>query len=590
MLENENKFSLADLIDTDFLQEFQDKFAKIMLMASITLGKENRVTKPSCFTELCSNHMRSKEQTFCKCHECDLHWGDVAAQRGEPVIYSCHAGLTDFAVPIIVAGMHIGTIFGGQVFTETPDEEFYRNYARENDFDEEDFINDLRKVEIAPRSRVENAANLLFLVANAISEIGFKNLKMLEINKNETLYRCIMQTIRSSLDIKETKKKITEIVGKTLNAERCLIIDYDKDNDKFFVIDNEYVSSEEIRPFIGGDPNFSTPNFAKMLKDGIPIFINGPILYKEGVAHSFNAESAIIEKYGIKTALVYPLHHLGEFLGVIAIHYVNEFHQITNDELELVDTVAEQIAIALYQAKLYQEVKLASKTKSEFIANMSHEIKTPLNIIIGFSDILSSIENQSKQQEYLSYINKSGKHLLNLTNDIINISKIESGIFKFNLEDTDAELVIVEVVESIHLQAEAKNINFEIDTVKAIVSADRKMLTQIMYNLLTNAIKFTPEGGIVKIKSELKDSDLVVSIVDTGIGIDSENQGIIFDNFMQVDSSVQRSQEGAGLGLAITKKLVELHKGKIQVESEKGKGSKFWFTLPHAKLAEMIQH
>ena len=184
----EKKLKLSELIDIKFLQEFQDVFAKTTDVASIIVDDVGPVTEPSNFTDFCIKHTRGSSLGFKRCNECDISCGKTAAQTHKPVIYTCHTGLTDFAVPIIVNGEHIGSILGGQVLTEQPDEEHYRAIARDLVIDEDEYIVALRKIKVVPLERVEAAANLLYFVANTISDISLKNLELNRKNKKFSRY------------------------------------------------------------------------------------------------------------------------------------------------------------------------------------------------------------------------------------------------------------------------------------------------------------------------------------------------------------------------------------------------------------------
>ena len=246
-------------------------------------------------------------------------------------------------------------------------------------------------------------------------------------------------------------------------------------------------------------------------------------------------------------------------------------------------TERKQVELALLKAKIIAEE--SNRIKSEFIANMSHELRTPLNSIIGFSQILMNKivgDLNEKQIKYTSNILYSGNHLLNLINDILDISKIESGNMKFEPEKMDLKETIDETLMLIEPLANKKQINFKtkIEFDNMVIYADKVKMKQIMYNLLSNAIKFTPENGSVCVYSKIVDSKVLVSVSDKGIGISSEKQKEIFQPFKQVHSSNNRAYEGTGLGLSIVKYYVEMHSGEIQVESEVGKGSTFTFTIP----------
>ena len=242
----------------------------------------------------------------------------------------------------------------------------------------------------------------------------------------------------------------------------------------------------------------------------------------------------------------------------------------------------------------------ANRTKSAFLANMSHELRTPLNAIIGFSEVL---EDQTfgplnaKQTKYVCNVRNSGKHLLNMINDILDLSKIEAGKLELRREKFPLGATVDGIMGIVQVLANKKSITlkYEIDPVLQEIEADPKHFKQVLYNLLSNAVKFTPEGGKVNLSAlpqEGAEPDsrqyVRISVSDTGIGIASEDHSKVFSEFQQVDESYSRQQEGTGLGLALSKKLVELHGGEIWFTSEKGRGSTFTFTIPLAHRPEGV--
>jgi PAS domain S-box-containing protein len=233
-----------------------------------------------------------------------------------------------------------------------------------------------------------------------------------------------------------------------------------------------------------------------------------------------------------------------------------------------------------------EAAEAANRTKSDFLANMSHELRTPLNSVIGFSGVLKKEfygKLNEKQSEYVRYIEDSGKHLLGLINDILDLSKVEAGKMKLDAAPVALKDVIQASVTMLRERALKSDIRLSVEIgpgVEEAIEADERKVKQILFNLLSNAVKFTPEGGSVTLTASKEDDAVRICVADTGIGIKPEDMAKLFSEFTQLESTYTKKYEGTGLGLALTKKLVELHGGRIWVESEEGKGSRFFFTLP----------
>jgi signal transduction histidine kinase len=261
------------------------------------------------------------------------------------------------------------------------------------------------------------------------------------------------------------------------------------------------------------------------------------------------------------------------------------------ETIDLLQTFATQSALAIQNARLFREIEIksreleaASRHKSEFLANMSHELRTPLNAIIGFSEVLSERmfgELNEKQEEYLKDIHASGQHLLSLINDILDLSKIEAGKMELELSDCDLPMTIDNALMLVRERAARRGIELQraVDERIGQIQADERKLRQVLLNLLSNAIKFTPEGGRIDVQARQVDGSIEVSVTDTGVGIAPEDREAVFEEFRQVGTA-DKKVEGTGLGLALSRKFIELHGGKIWVKSQLGQGSTFTFTVP----------
>ncbi len=241
-------------------------------------------------------------------------------------------------------------------------------------------------------------------------------------------------------------------------------------------------------------------------------------------------------------------------------------------------------AIAMRQAR--EEAESASRAKSAFIATISHELRTPLNAIIGFSEMLhrelGGAENTSRHAEYSRIIHDSGEHLMSLVRDLLDISKIEAGRLTICAEPFHAPDVIASSVDTLRPAIDAKSITLDVAIAGDLseISADRRAYKQMLINLLSNACKFTPEGGHIELTAAIEGPNVLLTVRDSGIGIAPDHVARLGEPFYQVDSSYSRQLEGAGLGLAIVRGLAELHGGRLEIESALGEGSCFRLVLP----------
>jgi len=298
----------------------------------------------------------------------------------------------------------------------------------------------------------------------------------------------------------------------------------------------------------------------------------------------------ILLRTGTRAVLAIPMLREDQLIGGLTVNKKTP-GEFSPEVIELLKTFATQSALAIQNARLFREIsdksrqlEVASQHKSEFLANMSHELRTPLNAIIGFSEVLSERmfgDLNEKQDEYLKDIYASGTHLLSLINDILDLAKIEAGRMELELTDFDLPTAIENALILVRERAGRRGITLQatVDERLGEVRADERKIRQVVLNLLSNAIKFTPEGGRIEIRAASVDGAVEVAVADTGVGIAPEDQEAVFEEFRQVGSSAAK-QEGTGLGLALCRKFVELHNGRICVTSQVGVGSTFTFTIP----------
>ena len=293
---------------------------------------------------------------------------------------------------------------------------------------------------------------------------------------------------------------------------------------------------------------------------------------------------ALILGYSISLSIIEPVRQMEERLGKIgAGEFAGRIDIPNKDELGVLAADLNRMSEEL--GRLYGALDAANRHKSEFLASMSHELRTPLNAIIGFSEVLKDGligELTAKQTEYMRDIHSSGHHLLSLINDILDLSKIEAGRMELMVSSFNLPIALENAVTLVRERANRHGLKLElkIDERLEDFTADERKFKQILLNLLSNALKFTPEGGSISVNAAPIAEGIEVSVSDSGVGIAPEDHEAIFEEFRQVGSDYTKKREGTGLGLTLTRKFVEMHGGRIWVAAELGKGSTFTFTLP----------
>jgi GAF domain-containing protein/anti-sigma regulatory factor (Ser/Thr protein kinase) len=397
----------------------------------------------------------------------------------------------------------------------------------------------------------------------------------------------VSQAVSSTLDVETVLDTIVSRATQLAGADGCAISEYDDATELFHVrathgIDAALVETLRTTPLRKGE---GVGGRATEMREPIQIAdIAVPGAYQSHLRD-------VLIGAGFRAVLSVPLLREERVIGSLSLSrkVPGEF---SPEVVEVLKTFATQSALAIQNARLFREIadksaqlEAASRHKSEFLANMSHELRTPLNAIIGFSEVLTERmfgELNEKQEEYLKDIYASGQHLLSLINDILDLSKIEAGRMELTPAPFHLPSALENAVTLVKERAARHGIALQLDIDPRLgeLVGDERKVKQVLLNLLSNAVKFTPEGGQISLQAGPEDGWVEISVTDTGVGIAPEDQAAIFEEFRQVGHDESRKQEGTGLGLTLAKKFVELHGGRIWVESEPGRGSTFTFTLP----------
>ena len=395
------------------------------------------------------------------------------------------------------------------------------------------------------------------------------------------------QAISSTLDLQTVLSTIVARATQLAGADAGIIYEYDAEREVF-----EPRATEHLAPEI------------------VEVLVTAPVRKGEGATGQLAISPETVQLPDIHTDSLPSLHHArGAFLragyrALLAVPLLREDHLIggltvvrkvpgefPHETIELLQTFATQSALAIQNARLFREIEdksrqleAASQHKSEFLANMSHELRTPLNAIIGFSEVLIDRmfgELNERQEEYLKDVYASGQHLLSLINDILDLSKIEAGRMELAAAEFDLPSAIDNALILVRERASRRGITLgrTIDDRLGMLRGDERKVKQVLLNLLSNALKFTPEGGRIDISARVHDEVAEVSVADTGVGIAPGDQEAVFEEFRQVGTA-DKKVEGTGLGLALSRKFIELHGGRIWVKSQVGTGSTFTFTIP----------
>jgi PAS domain S-box-containing protein len=444
--------------------------------------------------------------------------------------------------------------------------------------------NTIRKDKYGNRINVSLAGTPVIVNDEPVAMIGIY--RDITTERKNTLLQEILYNISSAalkqMDIKEIYPAIVKELSKIWDTNNFFIALYDK-------------ASETLSlPFFADEKDSFQEIPVRKTITGWVIKNNKSVLLKENDLKQLE-ESGDIELVGTncKVWMGVPLKVENNIIGVMCLQDYNNENKFTRDDLYVLDFIANQIAIAIQRRIMLdnlitarQKAEEAAESKQIFMSTMSHEIRTPLNEVIGITNLLLQGQPREDQMDFIKTLRFSGNHLLTLVNDVLDYNKMESGKIIFEQTSFNLNDFLEEIMRSYSFRSKAKHLDFEIrkeGTIPDEVIGDQIRLSQILSNLLSNALKFTNQGGITVILKELErkagQTRLEFSVKDTGIGIPKEKYDSIFESFTQASPDTTRHYGGTGLGLAICKKLIELQGGTIRVDSDPGTGSTFTFTM-----------
>ena len=398
----------------------------------------------------------------------------------------------------------------------------------------------------------------------------------------------VAQAVSSTLDLETVLTTVVARAVQLAQAAGGVIYEFDEVNQVFSRIRGAHGLDEDLGDVIRAAPIRLGEGVAgKAAAQRAPVQVADVL---GDSTYDVARVRAVFGRHGYHSLLGVPLLFEDQIVGVLAV-WRREPEAFSQEIVDLLQTLATQSVLAIQNARLFREIadksqqlEAASRHKSEFLANMSHELRTPLNAVIGFSEVLAEQmfgEINDKQAEYLQDILGSGRHLLSLINDILDLSKVEAGRMDLERAEFDLPGAIDTALLLMRERASRKGIALgrAVDGRLGIVSGDERKVKQVLLNLLSNALKFTPEGGRVDVRADARDGVAEIAVADTGVGIADDDLEAVFEEFRQVGASAKRV-EGTGLGLALSRKFVELHGGRIWVVSQLGLGSTFTFTIP----------
>jgi two-component system, sensor histidine kinase and response regulator len=552
--------NILDLIDFKAVDSLLEGFNKSTGFVTAILDLDGNILSKSSWRQICTNFHRVNPQTSRNCTISDTVLAGKMAEGEKYHIYKCMNGMVDVAVPVVIRGKHIANLFSGQFFLEEPDRAFFKTQAGKYGFEKENYLSALESVPVVSMEQVTTAMNFLLDMTRLISEMTLQKLEQHELNKA----------------ILESEERFRAFMDETPAYA------YIKDGSSNYIFNNKKGGA-----LLPSNRTSLTPESEKSIFDSKT---------SEALEH---AENAILAGHSSRSELEYKLNLGGQEIWLNDIKFALTLadgaravgglafditarkkveQELQHHREHLEELVASRTAELVEARNAAEE---ANEAKSTFLSNMSHEIRTPMNGVLGMLYLALKSDMSPTLRTYLMKVQGAANSLLGIINDILDLSKIEAGKLEIDSAEFALETVAEQVTNAVGWQADKKGVEFLIRydvNLPARLTGDPLRLGQVLLNLCGNAVKFT-EAGEVELSFQCLDATdteltLQFTVRDTGIGMSPELQGRLFEKFTQADQSSTRLYGGTGLGLVISKHLVELMGGRLWIEdSQPGKGT-----------------
>lgn len=545
------KVRFSELVNIDSLKKMAENIYAAVGINFGIIGVDGTIIVAAGWQDICTKFHRKHPVTCMRCSISDKYISNHIMDGGY-ITYKCLNNIWDIALPIVISGEHLATIFFSQFFYEDEeiDKEYFEAQAIEFGFDEKEYLDALNKVPVYSKKKVEHIVEyysglIMTLVESGLRKLTYENSQN-ELKKNQKYLSAIFNSVSDSIFIHDICGNIRDV-----NDTATTMFGYSQ---------NELLTMN-IYDIVSKNSD----------NTGVDI-------------KALSNNEHLIQEYIVRNK------SNKEFWVEVNSH-VTKIHE---DET-IVSTVRDIAERKKNELELKNEAVEIEKLRSEFFANISHELKTPLNIILGTT---KNIEMCIKNEENLFFSEKIinniniEKHncfrLIKVINNLIDLTKLDADFFELNMVNCNIVNIVEEITLSVAKYADNKGLSliFDTDIEEKIVACDLEKIERIILNMLSNAIKFTAAGGSIFVNISDGKEYITISIEDTGIGIPEEKVNLIFDRFRQVDKSFTRNYEGSGIGLSLVKSLVEIQGGTIKVESKYGVGSKFFIKFP----ANVLKH